>query len=226
MKWLAIIFIFLFRKIIFKILIFIIIIIAVLYFSFPFLTSYYIGKVADAKISNSFSYSKLIKGTVEFKTFRIYSTADFNNRLAIEFTNLIIDFDLLSLPSSTKVIKSINSDKVNIYSINKNTKNNISEIVRNIQNYYKINESIDEKTGDYLVKELNLNDIYLSTYNDKNKLKTTKLSDIHSTNITSNGIVLIFLKSILFTIHDKVKHGNTTGEVIDKIWDVLFGNRE
>ena len=145
MKWLFLIFLFLFRKIIIKILIFVIIIIAILYFSFPFITSYYVGKIADAKVSNSFAYSKLIKGTMEFKTFNIYSTADFDNRLAIELSNLKIDFDLLSLLSSTKIIKSITSDKVNIYSINKDNKNNIAEIVKNIESYYKLNESIDEK---------------------------------------------------------------------------------
>jgi len=224
MKWLIIIFLFLFRKIIIKIITLLILLIVILYFSFPFLTSYYIGKVADTKISNSFSYSKLIKGTVEFKTFTVYSNADFDNRLAIEFINLKMDFDLLSLLSSTKVIKSVHADKVNIYSINKNNKNNIAEIVKNIEHYYELNESIDEKTGDYLVKDLNLNNIYLSIYNDNNKQSTSKLNDIHFNNITSNGIVLIFLKSTIFSIHNKIKYENTTSEAINKIWDVLFGN--
>ena len=84
-------------------------------------------------------------------------------------------------------------------------------------------KALMKKTGDYLVKELNLKDISLSTYNDNDFQRKSSLSDIHSRNITSNGIVLIFLKSIVFTIHDKVKHG-TTGEVFNKIWDVFFEN--
>ena len=195
----------LFRK---KLLFPIILLSAIIYFVPSYVVSFYISMITGTDVKADFSLSSLFLGNVKFNSLTIYSPKRFGSSPALQLENLKIDINVTDLFQFKTVINSIKADEVDIVSIYADSSNNIKDIVQNMNSFFGAKE--EEKSSDYLIKEVLFRNIYIQTYYYSKNAISSKINDIYLKDISSKNNISETLMSILDTcIINKVSQNDS-----------------